>query len=58
MEARVRISGNRKFVLKCAVMIYTDASTAFATVHEARVDSEESPYLAIDSSFMDCSKCG
>ncbi len=46
MEARVRTGGNRKFTLKCAVMIYTDASTAFATVHEARVDSRGSPYLA------------
>jgi len=46
MEARVRIGGNRKFTLKCAVMIYADTSSAFATVHEARVDSEGSPYLA------------
>ncbi len=46
MEARVRIGGNRKFALKWAVMIYTDASTAFATVHEVRVDGEGSPYLA------------
>jgi len=46
MEARVRIGGNRKFVLKCAVMIYTDTSTAFATLHEVRVDGEGSPYLA------------
>jgi PRTRC genetic system protein B len=46
MDAHLRIGGNRKFVLKCAVMIYTDNSTAFATVHEVRVDSEGSPYLA------------
>jgi len=46
MEARVRVGGNRKFTLKYAVMIYTDTSTAFATLHEARVDSEGSPYLA------------
>jgi PRTRC genetic system protein B len=46
MDAHLRIGGNRKFVLKCAVMIYTDNSTAFATVHEVRVDSEGSPYIA------------
>jgi len=46
MEARVRIGGNRNFTLKYAVMIYTDTSTAFATLHEVRVDSEGSPYLA------------
>ena len=46
MEARVRIGRNRKFTLKTAVMIYTDTSTAFATVHEVRVDCKGSPYLA------------
>jgi len=51
MEVRVRIGGNRKFVLKCAVMIYTDTSTAFATLHEVKVDSEGSPYLAAGRSL-------
>jgi len=32
-------------------MIYTDASTAFATVHEAKVDSEGSPFLAAGRSL-------
>jgi PRTRC genetic system protein B len=51
MDSHVRIGGNRKFVLKCAVMIYTDASTAFATVHEVRVDNQGSPYLAAGRSL-------
>ncbi len=46
MDAQLRIGGNRKFTLKYAVMIYTDTSTAFATLHEVRVDGEGSPYLA------------
>ena len=46
MEGRVRIGGSRNFTLKCAVMIYTDTSTAFATLHEVRVDGEGSDYLA------------
>jgi PRTRC genetic system protein B len=51
MDAQLRIGGNRKFVLKCAVMIYTDASTAFATVHDVRVDSQGLPYLAAGRSL-------
>ena len=51
MDAQLRIGGNRKFVLKCAVMIYTDNSTAFATVHNVKVDSEGSPYLAAGRSL-------
>lgn len=56
MEARVWIGGNRKFALKCAVLIYTDASTAFATVHETKVDSAGSHYLgpgrALTTAFL------
>ncbi len=45
MEAHVRIGGNRRFKLKHAVLIYTDTSTAFASLHDVRVNSEGAPYL-------------
>ena len=33
MEARVAIGANRNFVLKNAVLVYGDGTTAFATLH-------------------------
>src|SRR5881628_3822767 len=33
MEARVAIGANRNFVLKHAVLVYGDGTTAFATLH-------------------------
>ncbi len=45
MEAHVRIAGNRRFNLKHAVLIYTDTSTAFASLHDVRLNTEDVPYL-------------
>jgi PRTRC genetic system protein B len=45
MEAHARIGGDRRFKLKHAVLIYTDTSTAFASIHDVRINSEGAPYL-------------
>jgi PRTRC genetic system protein B len=45
MEAHARIGSDRRFKLKHAVLIYTDTSTAFASLHDVRLNSEGAPYL-------------
>ena len=45
MEAHVHIEGNRRFKLKHALLIYTDTSTAFASLHDVRLNTEGAPYL-------------
>jgi PRTRC genetic system protein B len=46
MEAHARIGGDRRFKLKHAVLIYTDTSTAFASLHDVRINGEDAPYLS------------
>ena len=45
MEARVAIGANRNFVLKNAVLVYGDGTTAFATLHPVvSKGNHEAPY--------------
>ena len=57
MEARVAIGANRNFVLKNAVLVYGDGTTAFATLHPVvSKGNHEAPYLgpgqALTSVFL------
>ena len=45
MEAQIRIGARREFVLKRALLIYGDESSAFATLHEVRAEKGKTPYL-------------
>ena len=45
METQVRIGANRHFVLRNALLIYSDGSGAFSTLHEVRGEKEGAPYL-------------
>ena len=45
MEAQVRIGANRRFVLKNALLLYSDGSGAFATLHDVQPDKEGVPFL-------------
>ena len=47
MEARVAIGANRNFILKNAVLVYGDGTTAFATLHPVvRKGNSQAIYLA------------
>ena len=57
MEARVAIGANRNFVLKNAVLVYGDGTTAFATLHPVvSKGNHGAPYLepgqALTSAFL------
>ncbi len=57
MEARVAIGANRTFVLRNAVLVYGDGTTAFATLHPVvSKGSGQPPYLgpgqALTSAFL------
>lgn len=57
MQARVAIGANRSFVLKNAVLIYGDGTTAFATLHPVfSKGNDQAPYLgpgqALTSAFL------
>jgi len=45
MEAQVRIGANRRFVLKNALLLYSDGSGAFATLHDVRASEGGAPFL-------------
>jgi hypothetical protein len=57
MEARVAIGANRSFVLRNAVLLYGDGTTAFATLHPVvSKGNDQTPYLgpgqALTSAFL------
>lgn len=57
MEARVAIGANRTFVLRNAVLVYGDGTTAFATLHPVvSKGNDQTPYLgpgqALTSAFL------
>jgi PRTRC genetic system protein B len=57
MEGRVSIGANRNFILKNAVLVYGDGTTAFATLHPVvSKSSDQTPYLgpgqALTSAFL------
>src|SRR6266568_4154643 len=57
MEARVAIGANRNFVLKNAVLVYGDGTTAFSTLHPVvNKGNHRAPYLgpgqALTSAFL------
>jgi PRTRC genetic system protein B len=45
MEAQIRVGAQRDFKLKHAVLIYSDGSTAFVTLHDVVAQQEGAPYL-------------
>ncbi len=45
METQVRIGANRRFVLKNALLLYSDGSAAFCTLHDVRANKEGAPFL-------------
>lgn len=50
MNIHVQIGDNRTFSLKQAVLVYQDASRAFATLHEVKCRPNEAPYLCAGQS--------
>jgi PRTRC genetic system protein B len=57
MEGRVSIGANRNFILKNAVLVYGDGTTAFATLHPVvGKRKDQTPYLgpgqALTSAFL------
>jgi hypothetical protein len=45
MEAQIRVGAQRDFKLKHAVLIYSDGSAAFATLHDVVAQQKGAPYL-------------